>query len=80
MAMFKNKALYVQMVSPAKPMPNQMAATQSEEITEIPPWVDQSIKEYGLFVLKGVLVLMAAQAALNTVSQILINNTKPDND
>lgn len=79
MAMFKNKALYVQMVNPAKHQPHyvQIEQQQAAEISEIPKWVDDSIKEYGLLALKGALVLMAANAAFTTVSQIIVNQSSP---
>ena len=77
MPMFKNKALYVQMVNPNHSTHHQAVTQSAPEPTEIPPWIDQTIKEYGLLALKGALVLMVAQTALTTVSQIIVNNTKP---
>lgn len=79
--MFKNKALYVQMVNPQKHVPtyqsHQLMPAEPQAPTEMPPWIDETIKEYGLFVLKGALVLMVADAVLKTVSKTLINNLSP---
>lgn len=79
MGMFKNKALYVQMVDPKKHQPayTQLVQQESTEISEVPQWVDDTIKEYGLLVLKGAIVLIAANAAFTTIGQIIVNQTSP---
>lgn len=78
MAMFKNKALYVQMVNPNTHQPAIYQATPTPEpIPEVPAWIDQAIEQEMVKVVKAVIIVLAANAALTTVSKILVNNLSP---
>lgn len=72
--MFKNKALYVQMVNPNNHQPAVYAQPATvEETTPVPPWITQAINEEVVTIVKAVVVVLAVNAGLTTVSKILIN-------
>lgn len=75
--MFKNKALYVQMVNPQNHTPAIYQPQTPEPVQEVPAWIDQAIEQEMVKVVKAVVVVLAVQAALTTVSKILINNLSP---
>lgn len=72
--MFKNKALYVQMVNPNNHTPTVYTQpTTVEEPAPVPPWITQAINEEVVIIVKAVVVVLAVNAGLTTVSKILIN-------
>lgn len=78
--MFKNRALYVEMVEKNKPRPTiQPNATIYKPEDEAPTIevVEQVVERQIKNAVIAVVTVMAASIALNTISQVIVQNTKP---
>lgn len=78
MSLFKNKALYVQMVEKERMLVNPQTSLLANDSPSPPPeWINEAILGQVRNVGITVAAVLAVSALLNTVSTVIVNNTDP---